>query len=54
MTTWAVSVKTPKGWHEISIHLTTEDADNWINRIIAGTVKLKYEHELIFKVDQHP
>ena len=45
-----VLVKTSKGWNAIAVCYTKADAQEWIDRILAGKIKLKYGHENEFKI----
>ena len=43
-------VQTPKGWNSIGVFFTQTEAQDFIDRILAGKIRLNYAHEKIFKI----
>jgi hypothetical protein len=43
-------VQTPKGWNGIGVFFTQIEAQEFIDRILAGKIRLNYAHEKIFKI----
>jgi hypothetical protein len=43
-------VKTSKGWNTIGLYWTVDDAERAVDKIINGKIRLRYDHEKVFKI----
>jgi len=43
-------IRTPKGWSSCAVCWTRAHAEEYKQRILSGKIKLKYPHELRFKI----